>query len=58
MMVTMKTSDKVLTKSGVKVGKLSLNKETIKDLTAAKQKQVKGGSPQETKGRTCTCDGC
>jgi hypothetical protein len=33
MMVTKKTSEKVATKSRVEVGKLPLNKETIKDLT-------------------------
>ena len=41
MMVTKKTSEKVATKSRVKVGKLQLSKE--KDLTPGKQKQVKGG---------------
>jgi hypothetical protein len=43
-MVTKKTSEKVATKSRVKVGKLTLNKQTIKDLTPGKQKQVKGGA--------------
>jgi len=35
MMVAKKTSEKVITKSRVKVGKLQLNKQTIKDLTPA-----------------------
>jgi hypothetical protein len=39
-MVTKKTSEKVATKSRVKVAKLQLNKETIKDLTPGKQTQV------------------
>lgn len=30
-------------KGRVKVGKLKLNKETVKDLTGGKQKQIKGG---------------
>jgi hypothetical protein len=30
-------------KSRVKVGKLQLNRETVKDLTGSKQKQIKGG---------------
>jgi hypothetical protein len=43
MMVTKKTSEKVATKSRVKVGKLQLKKQTIKDLTPGNQKQIKGG---------------
>jgi hypothetical protein len=35
--------EKAATKGRVKVGKLQLKKETIKDLTPDKQKQVKGG---------------
>ena len=31
-------------KSRVKIGKLQLKKETLKDLTPGKQKQVKGGA--------------
>jgi hypothetical protein len=42
-MVTKKTSEKAK-KRRVKVGKLQLNKETIKELTPGKQKQVKGGA--------------
>ena len=57
-MVTKKTSDKAATKSRVKVGKLQLSKETIKELTAGKQKQIKGGKMAdypETQCRTCSC---
>ena len=39
-------------KSGVKSKKLQLNKETIKDLGASKNAQVKGGQP--TGGERCT----
>jgi hypothetical protein len=39
-----KRNDKAATKSRVKVGKLQLKKETVKDLTPGKQKQVKGGA--------------
>ena len=43
------------------VGKLQLKKETIQDLTASQQKQLKGG--QRTQGDdserpTCTCVTC
>lgn len=31
-------------KSKVKVGKLKLNKETVKDLTGKEKKQIKGGA--------------
>ena len=38
------TNKKVATKKGrVKVGKLKLNKETIKNLATSQQKKVKGG---------------
>ena len=53
MMVTKKTSEKVATKSRVKVGKLQLTKQTIKDLTPDKQKQVKGGVPPPTSNGSC-----
>ena len=58
-MVTKKTSEKVATKNRVKVGKLQLNKETIKELAPGKQKQVKGGAvgTQESRGVTCSCLG-
>ena len=36
-------AEKEVTKSRVKMGKLHLKKETIKDLTPREQKQVKGG---------------
>ena len=42
-MVTKSNTSGGQKKSRVKVGKLKLNKETVKDLTGGKQKQVKGG---------------
>ena len=39
-------------KSSAKTKKLRLNKETIKDLGAGKNAQVKGGAP--TQGERCT----
>ena len=40
-------AEKEVTKSRVKVGKLQLGKETIKDLTPGKQKQIQGGKMDE-----------
>ena len=43
------------------VGKLQLNKETIQDLTASQQKQLKGGQKppvNDTERWTCSCAGC
>jgi len=47
-------------KSRVKVGKLQLDKETVKDLTGKETKNIKGGflesflgCPPETQGATC-----
>ena len=40
-MVTKKGKDKTMGK--VKVGKLNLNKETVKDLTGGEEKRIKGG---------------
>ena len=51
-------------KRRTKVGKLQLNKESIKDLTPDQQKRVKGGqivrggTAGETRGTTCSCQGC
>ncbi len=39
----MVTRNKTGEKKGVKVGKLKLNKETVKDLTSDQKKKVKGG---------------
>ena len=55
MMVTKKTSKNAGTKSRLKVGKLELNKQTIRDLTPDKQKQVKGGGVSESRKPTCSC---
>ena len=52
------------TKRRAKVSKLQLNKKRIKDLTPDQQKQVKGGqivrggTAGETRGFTCSCNGC
>jgi len=44
-MVTKKksTGEQEASKGRVKVGKLQLDKETVKDLTDSKQRQIKGG---------------
>jgi hypothetical protein len=39
----MVTTKKDKTKGKVKVGKLNLNKETVKDLTGGEEKRIKGG---------------
>ena len=41
-------------KSGVKAKKLQLNKETLKDLGASKNAQVKGGADGTYGGPRCT----
>jgi len=43
-MVSKKTKEKTPTEGRVKLGKLQLGKETIKELIPGKQKQVKGGA--------------
>jgi len=47
------------TKGKVKVGKLNLNKETVKDLAEAEAKKVQGGLRREASAISCapTCDG-
>jgi len=43
-----------------KVGKLELNKETVKDLSDAETQKVKGGMrPRQASAQSCapTCDG-
>ena len=50
-------AEKEVTKSRVKVGKLQLTKQTIKDLTPGKQKQVKGGAPPPTNSKA-SCHFC
>jgi hypothetical protein len=48
------------TKEKVKVGKLELNKETVKDLKSDETRQVKGGArPRQASANSCapTCDG-
>jgi hypothetical protein len=58
MVTKNKNRDEKAAKSRVKVGKLQLSKETIKDLTPGKQKLVQGGKMEEfpeTNCRTCSC---
>ncbi len=52
-------------KAKVKVGKLQVNKETVKDLTKGEAKKVKGGARKQTTESisivlcaTCTVRGC
>ena len=42
-------------KGRVKVGKLKLNKETVKDLTDSEKKQIKGGRGEFTISIIPTC---
>jgi hypothetical protein len=47
--MTTNKKDSVSEKKGrVKVGKLQVNKETIKDLTDKEAERIKGGNPQAT----------
>ena len=60
-MVTKKksTSTKGGKKGRVKVSKLTLNKETVKNLTNRDQKQLKGGARPRINGSTnCTLGYC
>ena len=60
-MVTKKkgTSTKEAKKGRVKVGKLKLNKETVKNLTNKDQSQLKGGARPRINGSTvCTQGYC
>ena len=52
-MVTKSRNAGAKKKGKVKVGKLKLNKETVKDLSAKAQQKVKGGLAP-----TLTCGGC
>jgi len=59
-MVSKKTKEKTPMEGRVKLDKLQLGKETIKELTPGKQKQVKGGAAHANATVvTClTCQGC
>ena len=46
MVTKSKTGKPASKKSRVKVGKLKLNKETVKDLSGKEAKRVKGGADQ------------
>ncbi len=59
-MVTKSRSVKSKKKATVKVAKLKVNKETVKHLTDAERKKVKGGlRPRQASAVSCapTCDG-
>jgi len=56
-MVRKKTKEKTPAEGRVKLGKLQLGKETIKDLTPGKQKQVKGGVAHAN-ATVVTCNTC
>ena len=56
-------------KNRVKIGKLTINKETVEELIAKDAKQIKGGglpltrsalcqNARDTQGASCTCNGC
>jgi len=53
MVTKPKAADKKEKKGRVKVGKLKLNKETIKDLTPSAQNQIKGGRKPQGSGVNC-----
>ncbi len=59
-MVTKSRNVRSKKKATVKVGKLKVNKETVKHLTDAERKKVKGGlRPRQASAVSCapTCDG-
>jgi hypothetical protein len=47
-MTTKKENSKNTKKSQVKIGKLTINKETVKDLADKEAEQIKGGAPQRS----------
>ena len=55
---THKTGEKEEKKGRVKVGKLKVNKETVKDLTGKEAKQVKGGVATGGGNTKATCYWC
>jgi len=59
-MIMVDKSSKSTSGGKVKVGKMKLNKETVKDLSAAEKKQVKGGQKPEgyTKQSACNNECC
>ena len=63
MVTKNKSTDKKEAKKGrVKIDKMKLNKETVKDLTSGEEKMVRGGAaPRENAnltGPTCTSCRC
>jgi hypothetical protein len=53
---TKKADEKEEKKGRLKVGKLKLNKETVKDLNADEKKQIKGGMKAKFSYIGCTND--
>ena len=53
-----RTSEKKGPKGRVKVGKLRLNKETVKGLSSHEQKQIKGGRRDNDTDPVSRCAGC
>jgi len=50
---TSKPGEREEKKGRVKVGKLQVNKETVKNLTSAEQKGIKGGGTVYTRDTNC-----
>ena len=60
MVTKSKTKTTDAKKTRVKVGKLKLNKETVKDLNGGQQKQIQGGVGKTNQCALCTAEpsGC
>lgn len=54
-MVTKSKDTGVKKKGKVKVDKLNLNKETVKDLTSREKKEIKGAAPARDTLATALC---
>ena len=55
MVAKTKTKSEELQTRRLKLGKLKLNKDTVKDLTATEQNQLKGGVGAKTKEPKLIC---
>jgi hypothetical protein len=54
----MVTKNKPSEKKKVKVGKLKLNKDTVKDLTGGEEKRVRGGAAKDKTLIVCPSEFC
>jgi hypothetical protein len=55
-MIMVNKSKKLTSGAGVKVGKMKVNKETVKDLSSSEKKQIKGGQkPENTYTKQSVC---